>query len=77
MAINLNRANWHITGVINDLPQTPRDGGPKHDPRRDQQRRLSIKSDIKQRQKTLDEKDTGRAAELALREILDSIKAAK
>ena len=75
--INFNRASWHITGVINDLPPTPRDSDLKHDPRRNQQRRISVKSDITQRQKALDEKDTGRAAELALREILDSIKAAK
>ena len=77
MPINFNRANWHVTGVINDIPPTPRDGAPKYELRRDQQRRVSVKSDIAQRQKVLDEKDTGRAAELALREILDSIKAAK
>ena len=78
MTLSLNRPSWHATGVINDLPPTSRDSGaPKYDPRRDQLRRVPAKQEITQRQKMLEEKDDGRATELALREVLDSIKSAK
>lgn len=78
MTVSLNRPSWQATGVINDLPQTSRDGGgPKYDPRRDHLRRVPAKQEIAQRQKILEEKDDGRATELALREVLDSINSAK
>ena len=73
----LNSASWHSTGVINDIPPTPSDGRIRYDIRKDQPHRSSTKNDIVQRQKALEERDRGRAAELALREVLDSVKAAK
>ena len=72
-----NSASWHTTGVINDIPPTPRDGRPRYDSRRDQPRRIPLKAEVAERQKALEERDRGRAAELALREVLDSVKAAK
>ncbi|KAL9119925.1 MAG: hypothetical protein Q9187_003525, partial [Circinaria calcarea] len=78
MTLILNRPSWQATGVINDLPQPSRDGGgPKYDHRRDQLRKVPAKQEMAQRQKMLEEKDDGRATELALREVLDSIKSAK
>ena len=71
----IHRAGWEATGVINDIPPTTRDG--RYDIRRDQPRRLPVKIDMAQRKKTLEERDRGRAAELALKEVLDSVKAAK
>ena len=77
VTISLNRANWQSTGVINDLPPTPRHGPVGFDSRRDSMRRGTIKSDIAKRQKAMEERDRGKAAELALKEVLDSIKAAE
>ena len=77
VTISLNRANWQSTGVINDIPPTPRHGGMSFDGRRDSIRRGPIKNDVVRRQKAMEERDRGRAAELALKEILDSIKAAE
>ncbi|MCJ1379643.1 hypothetical protein MMC17_002745 [Xylographa soralifera] len=70
----IHRAGWEATGVINDIPLTTRDG--RYDTRRDQPRRLPVKIDMAQRKKSLEERDRGRAAELALKEVLDSVKAA-
>ncbi|MCJ1402541.1 hypothetical protein MMC11_005761 [Xylographa trunciseda] len=70
----LHRAGWEATGVINDIPPATRDG--RYDLRRDQPRRLPTKTDMAQRKKALEERDRGRAAELALKEVLDSVKAA-
>jgi len=71
----LIRAGWEATGVINDIPTATRDT--RYDIRRDQLHRPSTKNDVAQRKKQLEERDRGRAAELALKEVLDSIKAAK
>ncbi|MCJ1253521.1 hypothetical protein MMC24_001333 [Lignoscripta atroalba] len=73
----LNTANWQATGVINDIPPTPRDEQPRYELRRDPTRRISSKNELAQRQKAMEDRDRGRAAELALREVLDSVKAAK
>ncbi|MCJ1395263.1 hypothetical protein MMC18_008147 [Xylographa bjoerkii] len=70
----LHRAGWEATGVINDIPPATRDG--RYDMRRDQPRRLPTKTDMAQRKKITEERDRGRAAELALKEVLDSVKAA-
>jgi hypothetical protein len=40
-------------------------------------RSSSLKEDFVRRQDALEERDRGRAAELALREVLESVKAAK
>jgi hypothetical protein len=73
--VSLNRAGWEATGVINDIPTTTRDM--RYDIRKDHLNKVPMKVDIVQRKRALDERDRGRAAELALREVLDSIKAAK
>jgi hypothetical protein len=62
--IMLNEPSWHITGVINNLP-----------PRQTSDTRVTsnharLKSDLDQRQKLQDDLENGRAAELALKEIL-------
>lgn len=72
-----NAANWQATGVINGLPPTPRQGQVHVDMRRDSSRRTSVKSDFVRRQAMMDDTDTGRAAELALRELLGSLRAAR
>lgn len=75
--LRLNEANWQATGVINNIPSTPRDGLTRHDPRRDGSRRTSVKHNFVRQHEGLDERDNGRAAELALKEVLGSIRAAK
>lgn len=71
----LNKANWQSTGVINELPSLAnhssyaRKGSPS--------RRVSVKEEIIHKQNALEERDRVQAAELALREVLDNVKAAK
>ena len=67
----LNKPNWQSTGVINDIDpaiyhriQSP-------------SRRASIKAEIEHKQHMLEERDRARAAELALNEVLESVKFAK
>lgn len=73
-SVKLNRPSWEATGVMNDLP--PRQD-PKLDARRDVSRHTLLKVDSEQRQRVMEELDTGRAAELALREVLASVRDAK
>ncbi|MCJ1474175.1 hypothetical protein MMC13_002833 [Lambiella insularis] len=71
-----NRAGWEATGVINDIPPaTTRDA--RFDIRREPQRRPLNKTDITQRKQAVEDRDRGHAAELALKEVLDSLKVAK
>ncbi len=72
-----NAANWQATRVINDLPPTPRQGPTHMDPRRDNSRRASVKNDFVRRQTMMEDADAGRAAELALRELLGNLRAAR
>ena len=74
--VKINEASWHTTGVINGLPSrgsvapaslTREPSIPRHQ---------QLKADYEQRQKQMEEKEHGRAAELALQEVLNSIKAA-
>ena len=74
--LSLNRPNWQATGVINDLPPVIRDP-PSYSKPRNMMRRTSTKEEILKKQDALEERERGRAAELALREVLDSVKAAK
>jgi hypothetical protein len=84
------RTAWEVTGVINDLP--PANGEPagawdENTGQQDQARRQSVqqrapsrvaqKQQLDARQKLADAVDTARAAELALRELLSSWRAAK
>ena len=73
----LNTATWQATGVINDLPPTPRQNAAQMDLRRDNSRRASVKNEFARRQNLLDDAETGRAVDLALREVLGSLKAAR
>ncbi|KAI0378996.1 hypothetical protein F5Y04DRAFT_138397 [Hypomontagnella monticulosa] len=78
---------WEATGVINDLParngelnSNPDDGHGQDSRRLPMQRapsRTVQKSQLDARQKLADAMDTARAAELALRELLSSWRAAK
>ncbi|KAI9727055.1 MAG: hypothetical protein M1834_008523 [Cirrosporium novae-zelandiae] len=73
----LNQANWQATGVINGLPGTMVQRPlPNIAPKTAQARRTSMKTDFMRRQENDDEVDTGRAIELALKELLGNIKAA-
>jgi len=71
----LNKATWHQTGVINDLPavsdETP------YLRRQSPSRRVSTREEITHKQNAMEERDRARAAELALHEVLESVKAAK
>jgi hypothetical protein len=80
---------WEATGVINDLPHT---NGVSHDGRESEEthngpkrsnnqrgvsRQVAQKVQFDMKQKLTDSMDTARAAELALRELLSSWRAAK
>lgn len=75
----LHRAKWEAAGVVNGL--SPRsDGGepPSHlAKRRSNMRNVSLKEDLARKQEVMEERDRGQAAELALKEVLESVKAAK
>ncbi|KAF2092004.1 hypothetical protein K490DRAFT_31088, partial [Saccharata proteae CBS 121410] len=75
MKVVFNEANWQATGVINNLP--PRSSiSAAQELRRDVSRHEQQKRDFGARQNTIEELDNGRAAELALREVLGSVKEA-
>ena len=71
----LNRATWHQTGVINDLPAVGE--GTPYVRRLSPSRRVSTRNEITHKQNATEERDRVRAAELALQEVLESVKAAK
>lgn len=72
-----NQANWQATGVINDLPTASRDEHIPHSRRRTPSRRGSVKEEISRRQHGLEERDRAQAAEIALKEVLENVRAAK
>ncbi|TAQ83410.1 hypothetical protein B7494_g8267 [Chlorociboria aeruginascens] len=88
--IVMNGASWESTGVINNIPaarngdssrswdgEDSRDGGKRTDARsRSVSRQTVAKNTFEQKQKLTDALDTAKAAELALRELLGSIRAA-
>ncbi|KAI9762423.1 MAG: hypothetical protein M4579_000399 [Chaenotheca gracillima] len=67
---------WEATGVILDIPQSS-DGLPRLEPRRDSSRQLQMKTRVEQSQKERETLDNARASELALRELLGIVKAAR
>jgi hypothetical protein len=73
--ISLNAPSWEATGVMNDIPSVSSGGRPEA--KRDQLRRSSHKNETILRKKLNEEREKGRAVELALREVLDSLKAAR
>lgn len=76
---HLDRAKWEATAVVNDL--SPRLQGSERlyqlARRRTKMRNAPVKEDLARKQEALEERDRGRAAELALKEVLESVKAAK
>lgn len=72
--VPLFQTPWEATGVINDIPTRNGD-----DDQRSQRlpSRMAQKQQLDARQKLADAMDTARAAELALRELLSSFRAAK
>ena len=77
----LNRPSWQATGVINNLPPVNREALNReavstYNKKRNPARRVSVKEVVTSKQDALEERDRGRAAELALREVLGSVRAA-
>jgi hypothetical protein len=83
------RTGWEATGVINNIP-TPKNVGPqtwdgddrdlgrRYEGRnRSVSKQVLAKSTFEQKQRLVDALDSAKAAELALRELLGSIRAAK
>lgn len=73
----LNRANWQATGTINNLPPPNKEGSLPYNKRRSISRNTSVKEALVRKHDAREEKDRGRAAELALFEVLESVRAAK
>lgn len=71
-----NTPTWHATGVINDIPNPSRAlDGPRAVPSQTRSGSLQL-PDYASRGATANNPDTMKALELALREVLDNIKAA-
>jgi hypothetical protein len=71
-----NTPTWHATGVINDIPNPSRaPDGPRIPPSQSRTASLQL-PDYASRGASSSNPDTMRALELALREVLDNIKAA-
>jgi hypothetical protein len=75
---------WDSTGLANDAPPVPREGDEVHNTagkrtagQRVASRQVMQKAQLDVRKKLTDAMDTARAAELALRELLCSFRAAK
>lgn len=75
---------WEATGVINDIPsktgwevETPQDQNKRPGMQRTVSKQMVQKAQFDVKQKLSDAMDTARAAELALRELLSSWRAAK
>lgn len=74
----LNRAHWMATGVINDLP-------PRQDPLqavrpappRENSRGTSLRAELEVQHKLTEQLDKGKAADLALKEVLRVVMEAK
>ncbi|KAL9094870.1 MAG: hypothetical protein Q9165_002819 [Trypethelium subeluteriae] len=74
--IKINEASWQVTGVINGLPSRGSVASPGLAREASIGRHQQLKADYEQRQRSMEEKEQARAAELALQEVLNSIKAA-
>ncbi|KAI9672940.1 MAG: hypothetical protein M1817_003104 [Caeruleum heppii] len=73
---SLNEPNWQVTGVMRDLPPSSRDGASSFSGRREMTRSTNNRAGIEQKQRLRSDMIGGQAAELALREVLGSVKAA-
>jgi hypothetical protein len=74
VGVRFNKPGWESTGVMNDLP--PRVEA-RTEARREMPKHHLLKSDLDQRQKIAEELENGRAAELALQEVLGSVRDAR
>jgi hypothetical protein len=72
----VNEAGWETTGVIRNIPPVPKAHPHKIEPRREVSKRYQMKTAIGRKHRITEETDESRAAELALKEVLESIKAA-
>lgn len=72
-----NTPTWHATGVINDIPNpnNPQDGAARYTPSQSRTGSINL-PDYARRNASSQNPDTMRALELALREVLDNIRAA-
>lgn len=75
MGMKFNSMPWWITGVINDIPRKeppspPISDSPLGGP-------LAMKLDVEEKLRVMREIENGRAADLALKEILESIHEAR
>lgn len=75
----VNQANWQATGVINELPPTPRNPKPRGSlgSRRASPPKIPAKDSKRSKEDFLEVVDRARALELALREVLENYKVAK
>lgn len=85
----LNAANWQATGVINDLPSRPPTTGVQQQRSDQTQRTQDMRNDyvgnrierpiydVDETTRLQESAEVGRAAEMALREVLGSLEAAK
>lgn len=86
----INQASWEATGVMNNIPMTRNggsvqswDGEDRDGIRRPEGRNRSVskqtlaKTTFEQKQKMIEALDNAKAAELALRELMGSLRAAK
>ncbi|PBP27771.1 hypothetical protein BUE80_DR001310, partial [Diplocarpon rosae] len=85
----INKGTWESTGVMNHIPPPrasdarswdgeERDANARREPRsRSVSKQMLAKTTFEQKQKMIDALDNAKAAELALRELLGSIRAAK
>lgn len=71
-----NEVGWEATGVINNLPPRP-SAQPIQSKRREVSRHILQKTDLEQRQKMSEEWENGKAAELALKEVLQNVRDAR
>lgn len=76
---SLDRAKWEAAAVVNDVSPRLGSGEPLIHlaKRRSNVRNASLKEDLARKQEVTEERDRGQAAELALKEVLESVKAAK
>lgn len=77
MKYSLATPRWELTGVINDLGDGTPDTNKRPGMQRSVSRQMVQKAQFDAKHKLSDAVDTARAAELALRELISSWRAAK
>ena len=73
----VNKVNWQATGVINDLPPTPRNDPTIWTIGTKNTAKAQIKEESAPVYDSIKNIDRGQAAELALKEVLETVKAAR